>query len=158
MYIFIYVLLYQEFVHEGEEYSLKEKTVFIAADTHTFFSLSKSLAGSVLREVLGSDACVLIDRDDNDAPSSAEILHTVWQRAWKGITEGDNNEDQQEDIFQTEKLGRCYLSDGTGWTLDPGGWHPSLIENPAELDTLESRIDFFLCLFFILAKEIEKYS
>lgn len=108
----------------------------------TLVFLSKSLAGSELWEVLGSDACVLIDRDDNDASDSPEILHAVWQRAWKGITEGDNNEDQQEDIFQTEKLGGYYQADGTGWAPDPCGCHSSFIENPAEIDTLYSRIGF----------------
>lgn len=123
---------------------LERKNICIDTDTHTFFFFffSKSLTGSELWEVLGSDACVLTDRDDNDAPDSAEILHAVWQQAWKGITEGDNNEDQQEDIFQTEKLGGFYQSDGTGWALDPCACHSSFIENPAETDILYSKIGF----------------
>lgn len=128
-----------------EKYSFREKK-YLHRYRHTysfsFFFFSKSLTGSELWEVLGSDACVLTDRDDNDAPDGAEILHAVWQQAWKGITEGDNNEDQQEDIFQTEKLGGFYQSDGTGWALDPCACHSSFIENPAEIDILYSKIGF----------------
>lgn len=114
----------------------------ICIDTDAFLFLWKSLAGIELWEVLGSDACVLIGRDDNDASDSAETLHAVWQQAWKGITEGDNNEDQQEDIFQTEKLGGCYQSDGIGWAVEPYGCHSSFIRNPAEIDTSYFRTGF----------------
>lgn len=102
------------------------------------------MAGSSeFSEVVGSASCVLIDRDDNDAPDSPEIVHTVWQQAWKDITEGDNNEDQREDIFQAASLGRYHPFDGTGWAPHPCGCHSSFIESPAEIDTLYSRRDFF---------------
>lgn len=135
--------LYIKSLYGWERYIVWERKKCIDTETCTFFSLSKSLAGSELREFLRSDARVLIDRDDNDAPDSTEILHAVWQQAWKGITESDNNEDQQEDIFQTENLGGYYQPDGTGWTLDPCRWHSSFIEDPAEIDTLYFLIGFF---------------
>lgn len=92
----------------------------------------------------GVTSCVLIDRDDNDAADSPEMLHTVRQQAWKDITEGDNNEDQQEDIFQAARLGRYHSFHGTDWAPHPCGCHSSFIENPPEIDTLYSTRDFLL--------------
>lgn len=146
----------ESFWREGDE---EEKEKCLNKYRYTHFCTSKFLAGShEFWEVLGSASCVLIDRDDNDAPDSTEILPTVWQQAWKDITEGDDNEEQQEDIFQTARLGRYQPFDGTDWASHPCGCHFSFIKRPAETDTLYSTTEFCCslraCKIFFMQQQV----